>query len=163
MAKMKFAAFAVAVLAGGLWLAGAPAHAQSVMRECGAEWKQAKAATPPPTQTWPQFLADCKARHASTSAAAAPAATPAPAPTMAPAPKPTMAAAPTGAGQFASEGEAKGRCPMDTVVWVNNKSKVYHFTGDRYYGATKRGAYMCEADAKAAGGAASKIRIKPKG
>jgi hypothetical protein len=49
------------------------------------------------------------------------------------------------------------------VVWVNNKSKVYHYAGDRYFGTTKHGAYMCEADAKAAGDAASKAKLKPKG
>jgi hypothetical protein len=47
-----------------------------------------------------------------------------------------------------------------TSVWVNTGSHVYHFEGTSshgrsFYGNTSQGAYMCEADARAAGNRAA--------
>jgi hypothetical protein len=54
--------------------------------------------------------------------------------------------------QFTAEAEAKSHCPTDTVVWVNlGGSKAYHLSGDRYYGKTKKGAYMCQKEADQSG------------
>ncbi len=37
------------------------------------------------------------------------------------------------------------------MVWANTESKVFHRQGDKYYGTTKHGKYMTEADAVKAG------------
>ena len=76
-------------------------------------------------------------------------------PLSSPAPRtvqPRIAAAPAGANQFPSEGAARQACGSDTVVWVNTGgSKAWHVSGDRYYGHTKHGAYMCGQTAQQAG------------
>jgi len=46
--------------------------------------------------------------------------------------------------------------PAKGMVWVNTATKVYHFEGDRWYGKTKEGKFMTEADAQKAGYRASK-------
>ena len=60
-------------------------------------------------------------------------------------------------GQFATEAEAKASCPVDSFVWANLRSKVYHASSSKSYGKTKRGAYMCEKDSVEAGFRASRI------
>ena len=146
-------------LAGALGMASTGvARAESVMKECGDEWKVAKANSTTNGMTWQEFLKQCRAqKESSATPAGAPA--PAPAPTYQPKPVPAQAAArATGAGQFTTAAEAQARCPSDKVVWVNTKSHIYHYAGTHSYGTTKQGAYMCEADASAAGDRASKSR-----
>jgi len=41
-------------------------------------------------------------------------------------------------------------------VWVNTKSKIYHCEGTKFYGHTKAGEYMSEADAIAKGNKANR-------
>jgi hypothetical protein len=60
-------------------------------------------------------------------------------------------AVPSGRGQFSTEAAARRSCPSDTVVWANSSSKTLHLSGDRYFGKTKRGAFMCQREAMQAG------------
>ena len=77
---------------------------------------------------------------AATAMAAAPAVKATPAAAAAPAkramPQPAAMAAPGGG---------------PGMVWVNDSSKVYHCSDDKWYGKTKAGSYLTEADAKAKG------------
>jgi hypothetical protein len=103
------------------------------------------------------------------------AAAPAPAQTVAPHPgaaassraaAPSRATAGLASNQFSAEQAAKAHCPGDAIVWANlGGSKAYHPSGDKYFGKTKHGAFMCQKEADqsgfhAAGSHASKTATK---
>ena len=63
------------------------------------------------------------------------------------------AAAPTTEEQ--EEGPARTP-PSKGLVWVNTATKVYHYEGDRWYGKTKQGKFVTEAEALKEGDHVSK-------
>jgi hypothetical protein len=154
-----------------------PPMGQKTAGACRDEWRANKAANQANGITEKAYVAQCRtgAAPAQTTAAPAPATAPAPAPAPTasappsrPLPSPAPAAGsattpgnPVGANQFSTEAQAKFRCPTGTVVWVNLKSKVYHFSGTRFYGNTEHGAYMCESDTSAEGMRAAKNETHP--
>ncbi|HKM62294.1 MAG TPA: hypothetical protein VJY39_07365 [Acidisphaera sp.] len=90
-------------------------------------------------------------------------------PTTPTAPSTASTTAPAGTGSpstgspstYKTEADAKTACGSDTVVWHTSRSKVFHLSGDKYYGHTHHGAYMCQKDAVAAGYHASSASTKP--
>ena len=56
---------------------------------------------------------------------------------------------------FPSETEAQQHCPTDTIVWLTIPTGVYHYKGERWYGNTIPGAFVCRKEADQAGDRAS--------
>jgi hypothetical protein len=152
--------------------ASAPSS-QKTAKACRDEWRAQKSAMQAAGKTEKAYVDECRGGTASAQPTAAPASTPTatapakPAPSVAK-PAPSLASAPaktpgtpSGAGQFATEAQAKSQCPADTVVWVNLNSKIYHFSGTKDYGNTKEGAYMCERNTTTAGFRAAKNEKHP--
>ena len=52
---------------------------------------------------------------------------------------------------FPTEEQAHQHCPSDAVVWLNLPSGIYHSRGQRWYGRTNSGAFVCQAEASRAG------------
>jgi hypothetical protein len=52
---------------------------------------------------------------------------------------------------FPTQQQAQQHCPIDVVVWLNLPTGIYHFQGQRWFGNTKSGAYVCQREANAAG------------
>lgn len=136
----------------------APAKTSSVTsaKVCEEQWKANKSAIQASGKTRKAFIGECRTSSIPATAPAKPAPTAAERPTTT-----TTVAAPAGANQYSTEVAAKLRCPLDTVVWLNLNSGIYHFSGNKIYGKTKRGAYMCEKDSSSAGFRAAKNEKHP--
>ena len=180
--KMRNIAVACCVVIAASILSLPALGQEKTVKACQDEWRANKAANQAAKITEKAYVEKCRAGSASAQPSSAPVATPkpsksaapptpkssaqtapAPAAKSAPAMKPAPAAttSPTGAYQFSTEGQAKGRCGSGTVVWVNLESKIYHFAGHKSYGTTKSGAYMCERDATNEGMRAAKTEKHP--
>jgi len=100
--------------------------------------KSKKKKAPPAGAAATDSTAAAASAPPATARATKPASPSTPATSTAPAPKPA----------------AKQPVPppkTNAMVWVNTDSGVYHKPGTRYYGKTKQGKYMSEADAIKAG------------
>ena len=52
---------------------------------------------------------------------------------------------------FPTAQEAQQHCPDDLIVWLDLPTRTYHYRGQRSYGSTKSGAYVCRNEAVRAG------------
>jgi Protein of unknown function (DUF3761) len=141
----------VSVLSSGIAAAQAPASAPAGSTGLCNDGTYSSSATKrgacsghKGVQTW--YGASGTSAPAAAPAAAATPAAPAAAP-AAPAPAPAAAAAKETSKPVATQASGGG----PGLVWVNTKSNVYHCPSDSYYGKTKSGLYMSEADAIAKG------------
>jgi hypothetical protein len=112
--------------------------------------------TPSPTPEASASPAKKHSRKSKTTAAATPtpaaASNPAATPAAAPAVKKHKAPEPQ-AVQAAGGGNGQ--------VWVNTETHVYHREGSKWYGRTKQGKYLSEADATKEGDKPAKNEKKP--
>jgi cytoskeletal protein RodZ len=72
-------------------------------------------------------------------------------PTPATAPAKNSGNAPGNVAPSSKPAKTQAPASVTPTVWVNTDSGVYHKPGSRYYGKTKKGKYMTEADARKAG------------
>ena len=64
---------------------------------------------------------------------------------------------------FPTAQEAQQNCSTDLVVWLDIPTRTYHYRGQRWYGSTKSGAYVCRNEAVRAGMRPREMRIERDG
>jgi hypothetical protein len=150
---IRLMALAAGIFAAQVAVAQAPAGSTGQCKDgtySTAASKQGACRGHQGVKEWYSATAPAAAAAPAAAPAAAKVATPPPAPAPAPAAAPAAAAAKASpAAKAAAMPQAAGGGPG--LVWVNTASNVYHCPGTDYYGKTKAGAYMSEADAKAKG------------
>jgi Protein of unknown function (DUF3761) len=147
---IRLMALAAGVLAAQVAVAQAPAGSTGQCKDgtySTAASKQGACRGHQGVKEWYSAAAPAAAAAPAPAPAAAKVASPAPAPAPTPAPAPAAKASP--AAKAAAMPQAAGGGPG--LVWVNTASNVYHCPGSDYYGKTKAGSYMSEADAKSKG------------
>ena len=174
--RARFVTLICCAVLGAISLSASTLAQQKTVKACIEEWRANKAANQAAGITERDYVAKCKGGAATATApkeaptpntkSATAKQVPACHPSLSnlyhcPGTSPAASASPSGAGQFATETQARGQCPSDTVVWANTKSKIYHFSGTRSYGHTKQGAYMCEKDSISDGMRAAKNEAHP--
>lgn len=146
---VRLLALVIAILASQLSMAqtpaGAPAGATGLCKDGTYATSAAKKSACRGHKGVKDWYADATPASAKKPAAAA---TPAPAPAAAASSAPS---APAPATKTAASNAAPAAGGGAGQVWVNTASNVYHCPGTKWYGKTKAGAYMTEAEAKAKG------------
>jgi hypothetical protein len=127
--------------------ASAQTTPQQRMSECARQWDAMKAKNQTTGRNYRDFQRDCLAGRAPATIGSAPN-------SAARTPRRPSTTVPAGANVGVAE--TQRNCPSDMVVWVNPETKVYHFSGSRFFGHTKQGSYMCRAESERAGFRAAK-------
>jgi hypothetical protein len=147
---IRLMAVAMGLLAAQVAVAQAPAGSTGQCKDGTYSTAASKQGACRGHQGVKEWYAAAPAAAAKTPATApTPAGAPAPTPTPAPAAATAAPAKTSPAAKAAAMPQAAGGGPG--MVWVNTSSNVYHCYGSTYYGKTKEGSYMSEADAKAKG------------
>ena len=145
---VRLMAFAIGLLAVQVAIAQAPAGATGQCKDGTYTTAASKSGACHGHQGIKEWFATsapaAAASTAKSTAAAAPAAAAA-----APAAAASTTKSAASHASTATMAQAPGGGPG--MVWLNTSTNVYHCPGSQYYGKTKAGAYMTEADAKAKG------------